>query len=790
MRIEGLSKTYRISRKNKVHALNNINVTLDDTGLVCIVGKSGCGKTTFLNCIGTLDMPTEGRIYIQNENCEDVCLNELNDTELDKFRNLYLGIVFQDYNLIDEWTVEDNLRVALDIQNWSEKNKEDISKKIIETLNYVGLEDIRNRYIKELSGGQQQRVAIARAIIKNPHILLADEPTGNLDSENTMLIMELLKKCSQRCLVIVVTHDMENAEIYADRIIKMRDGSIINDINTDNESDVVETIVNKEITINSVKTMSFKNIFHLACNGLQVKKLKLVFSMLVLIIIFSVCKICTTVLCNDFGKTVSDYMTENEVGFLYTYKMETFYTREGLDQEIAIRNSKEIKEFLEEEFGKTNCYAVLESMEVSSMSSENSMECRLVVGGQLNDKYKLSGKMPKEKNEIVITDYLALMLDMEPECVGESIIVAGAEMNISGVVFLGAEEAAKTSYPYEVSLAHLYSDGIRLIVSDEYPQYLTQQENLYLPFTNLCSSLGIEGDMEHIVSLSSFSTLDSKDYELICGRMPENDSEILVSEVYSSYNLFTDDIDIIRNEDYGFMDIHNEEQNGVFSGCIGLYDYLSNVEIVGIVSGDVADILISDTIFSQVKKDYVEEFYADSYEVVLNSKTREGYDIYNKINDEKIKIDTDNIYAVYEQFEQIKHVEWFLLIVICIASILIILLLILFFSFNVKDNHKKIGILKSIGVSNKELMRIWLTEAMVVTVITWSIATIINVIVIRYFNSEFRRIYFYISDFVHYNISSEALIILILTILMIFTVVMPMWIMTDKRPVELMRRRA
>lgn len=201
-------------------------MTLDfpDTGMVFLLGRSGSGKSTMLNIIGGLDTPTEGELIVDGRSSRTFW-----ETDLDSYRNTYVGFVFQEYNLIDGYTVGRNVSLALDLQG-----RRGAAERVDDILRRVGLADrfgntFARRYPGELSGGQKQRVAIARALVKDPKIILADEPTGALDFRTGEQLYELLKQLSADKLVIVVTHDEDAARKYGDRIIELADGEVASD---------------------------------------------------------------------------------------------------------------------------------------------------------------------------------------------------------------------------------------------------------------------------------------------------------------------------------------------------------------------------------------------------------------------------------------------------------------------------------------------------------------------------------------------------------------------------------
>ena len=216
---KNLTKIYN-SKGVEVRALDDVSISFAETGMCFILGKSGSGKSTLLNVCGGLDYPDSGEIIVRNRSSKD-----FTNGDFDSYRNTYIGFVFQEYNILDEFTVEENVMLALDLQGRSRD-----AGTVDEILRQVDLEGLGKRRPNTLSGGQKQRVAIARALVKNPEIIMADEPTGALDSATGKQVLDTLKKLSQSKLVIVVSHDREFAEKYADRIIELKDGKVISDV--------------------------------------------------------------------------------------------------------------------------------------------------------------------------------------------------------------------------------------------------------------------------------------------------------------------------------------------------------------------------------------------------------------------------------------------------------------------------------------------------------------------------------------------------------------------------------
>ena len=263
LQLRNITKNYLVG-ESEIQALKGIDVEFRENEFVAVLGPSGCGKTTLLNIIGGLDRYTTGDLVINGKSTK-----EFKDKDWDTYRNHSIGFVFQSYNLIPHQTVLSNVELALTISGVGKKERR---KRAIEALEKVGLKDQINKKPNQMSGGQMQRVAIARALVNNPDILLADEPTGALDSETSLQIMEILKEISKDKLIIMVTHNPDLAETYSNRIIKLLDGKIIDDSNpykaTEKE---IEELRNKKSKTGKA-SMKFSTALQLSLNNLMTKK--------------------------------------------------------------------------------------------------------------------------------------------------------------------------------------------------------------------------------------------------------------------------------------------------------------------------------------------------------------------------------------------------------------------------------------------------------------------------------------------------------------------------------------
>ena len=257
VKLEKVNKYFYRRKKNEIHIINNTSLEFGSKGLVALLGTSGSGKTTLLNAIGGLDKVNKGKIYINGKK-----ITRRNTYTIDKVRNLNVGYIFQDYKLLDNLSVYEN--IAMTLKMIGVKDKKEIQNRVNYVLESVNMYRYRNRPAKMLSGGERQRVSIARALVKNPNIVIADEPTGNLDSKNSLEIMNIIKAISKNKLVILVTHEVELAKFYASRIIELQDGKIVKDYENEDSEDLDYRLENK------IYLKDFKNIDKIESENINV----------------------------------------------------------------------------------------------------------------------------------------------------------------------------------------------------------------------------------------------------------------------------------------------------------------------------------------------------------------------------------------------------------------------------------------------------------------------------------------------------------------------------------------
>lgn len=403
--IKNLTKTYKNKKGREVKALDNISLTFPDKGLIFIVGKSGSGKSTLLNLLGGLDSFDTGDIVIDNQSLKD-----FSNKQLDDYHNYELGFVFQEFNLLEDYSIRKNLEIVYDLQN----QKYSIEQ-IQEALHEVDLDNYEDNMVNELSGGEKQRVAISRAILKNPKIILCDEPTGNLDDENSEIVFNILKQLSTKSLVIVVSHDSEAANKYAQRIVRLNKGQIVLDSNAEEIQECKE----QNTKTYETKSLPFKTKFVLASSYFKKRKIRLGIAMFFAILCFVFVAISLSIGFINEDKLLTNSLIKGDISALSYGKKLRYVDKDGdiVNKPIDL-NDNDI-EYLKEQlnsdvdivydFFSGNLshlrYEQLDIREYYSCETNGCME----IDQKLIDKYDftlVAGRLPENDNEIVLPKHI------------------------------------------------------------------------------------------------------------------------------------------------------------------------------------------------------------------------------------------------------------------------------------------------------------------------------------------------------------------------------------------------
>ncbi len=515
LEIRKITKTYETDGF-KQKALDKVSINFRNNEFASILGPSGSGKTTLLNIIGGLDRYTSGDLIIN-----EVSTKQYKDRDWDAYRNHRVGFVFQSYNLIAHQTILQNVELALTLSGVSKVERRKKAKKVLKS---VGLEQHINKLPNQLSGGQMQRVAIARALINDPDILLADEPTGALDSETSKQIMDLLKKVASEKLVIMVTHNPELAEEYSSRIIKLKDGVVIDDTNPyDGKIDTKESleIENKK----SKKTsMNLRTALSLSLNNLMTKK-----GRTILTAFAGSIGIIGIALILSLSSGLNSYINKIEEDTLSLYPLTIEKT--SMDSASFMTSLMEATKDKEHENDKVYSSNIMSDM-LSSMSQKQTV----------NDLKSFKSYI--ESNESDIKKYVS-----------------------------------EIRYTYDLNI-NLYKSDYENKIVQVNPS--TVFENLGLG-EEMSSSFGMAGmgEINSWVELSENKDVLESQYDLVSGRMPENYNEVVlvmdnnnqVSD-YALYSLGLLDQDELKNSLYKIMNGEAIEEKETFT-----YEY---DEIIGL----------------------------------------------------------------------------------------------------------------------------------------------------------------------------------------------------------------
>ncbi len=405
--IKNLNKYYK-SGQGTYHALRDINLTLPDKGMVFIVGKSGSGKSTLLNVIGGLDGYDSGELLIDNVTTKGFTKKDYN-----AYRNTYIGFIFQEFNVIKTLSIYDNIALSLELHHLNVKEHHE---EIMEIIEKVGLKGKENRKMNEISGGERQRVAIARALIKHPKVIIADEPTGNLDAKNRDIVIDILKSLSKERLVLIVTHDKQMADLYGDRFITIKDGAVIDDTTNKPENLV---ITNKEYDTKPISPTA-KTSLILSAKAVLLNKWRF----LLIVILFSFSLIFAGSSVNLFlTNSTKEYANYQKEYNNFVVNLTQEYTNHGYTENTAFYNSEVEKLITKYQTTTDNeGFDILKSMifdininidDYAEVWTYATTIQRLIVSSNINDLEKVRPYKDEPRGVnynqygIYITDYVA-----------------------------------------------------------------------------------------------------------------------------------------------------------------------------------------------------------------------------------------------------------------------------------------------------------------------------------------------------------------------------------------------
>ncbi len=766
IKLKGIKKIYATDER-KVHALKGITLDMRPSEFVCVLGPSGCGKTTLLNIIGGLDRYSSGDLVIDGKSTKNFA-----DEDWDTYRSRKVGFVFQSYNLISHQTVLENVETALVI---SGIGKEERRKRAIQALVDVGLSEHLRKTPRQLSGGEMQRVAIARAIVNDPQMILADEPTGALDSENSVKIMELLKKIAKDRLVITVTHNDELAKTYATRTIKMKDGEIVSDsapFKGNVEQKTEEKKKRSFMPYSLAARLSLKNLM-----GKKVRTTLTSVASSIAIIGISLVLACSNGLNAFIDKIQKDTMSSipitvsantydltPQIEAIFGYVSSTAKGENKNKDKDKVFINHTIKNLMQAE-GVTNeitehFLEYLKGINTDKVTYDavknvqKTVYKKLLMPVHANDTRKEvnileqnSGKwscLPPSLD--TLEEQYELVYGKYPTDKTELLLVVDKNSSISDTVLANylldvyAVEESKAYYTYEEILTNPYVNEYNLVLNDD---YFTQNGD---------GSFTEDKKVELAKHIHTYYRNDTSEYSV--------KEELLANEFVKSiydrvkcYNIDprVEDTTSIKLKIVGIIKLNEDTQYGMFSSPIAYTSQLNDYIIEEAFKSKIVTAQLEVT-----NKNLLDGKAIESKRGLNNALSKLGYaklptdvkfyprtikdkdylleflDKYNEENGENPDITyVDNVGAVIEVVRVIVGGISTILLALTAISLIVSSIMIGIITYvSVIERTKEIGILRSVGARKKDVVRLFVTETGIIGFISGVCGLILTVILI------------------------------------------------------------
>jgi ABC-type lipoprotein export system ATPase subunit len=837
-------KSYSSKYTGKQEVFKDFSIDFPSKGFVSILGKSGCGKTTLLNIIGGIDSIDKGYVSVFGY---DISEYSNGNSLIDEYRKDIIGFVFQNYNLINNISVYRNLALPLEMQGY---NNEEIELKIDEVLTKVEMIEYKNRMPYELSGGQQQRVAIARALIKKSKVVLADEPTGNLDSTTATEILKILKEISKDRLVIFITHDKEYADIYSDEVVHIKDGKIINDYELTNNVKVENfNKAKSKISIQSILKNSIENIrLNLVKNILII----LLFSATIMIISSSIVLLTTTKneILTEVIKSNNDELSTRIVSAQIT---ETDSGDYALSYNVNGSNQYEIYDGfldLQEKYGSENVILSSRVHLLDSFTSEGALfdNMMILVNLRMNlldsdvdyDIPNLVGRMPESKDEVVISDLLSFLLFERDDALGEKLelnkltnsdSIIDAKLTIVGIVstdylengyidkniynenFLYSGNASISTYRYSFLESNVYNQLYG------FKEMFENLDNYYdYPGGEMINfQVMVDNSPQYF-----YGTILNKRYvdmSTLVGRLPENNSEISVSveQLSRVFSDNTDDIDdlingIISWDDFATIidlsgvnvfsqnvqdNMHYEDIMSDSFTLVGAYELIDNSLPY------TESVVLSDELIIQLNNAFPYDDVGISFvnnsqylDVLLNETTSDSFNNlffnYNLYYDREVVVNTEGAFNLYKALFNIEETILPMAKSILIGVTLFTFILMFLFSYlSIINSQKRIGIFRSLGYRRNDILKMFIFENGVIlsiSIVVGGLASIYTLIKLN--QTIFSETVFKDLMLYNYDLVSLLLSILLALVLIISTSIFPLIKILVMTPINIINKNS
>ncbi len=849
IKISNMYKSYSSKYTGKQEVFKDFSIDFPSKGFVSILGKSGCGKTTLLNVIGGIDSIDKGYVNVFGY---DISKYSNGNTLIDEYRKDIVGFVFQSYNLINNISVYKNLALPLEMQGYS---NEEIKIKIEEVLTKVEMIEYKNRMPYELSGGQQQRVAIARALIKKSKVVLADEPTGNLDSATATEILKLLKEISKYRLVIFITHDQEYADIYSDKVVQIKDGEIVNEYNLD----VIEKVegikkAKSKVGIKAIFRNSFENIkLNLVKNLLII----LLFTATITIMATSIVLITTSkeeVLIQIMSSKTDDFITDVTGSFIVTTNNNEFALQDGYNNENIFEIDDKYS-IIQDNHGPENILLSSRVYVLNDMSLDFLFEWYDVFGHTRINLLKaginyeipnLTGRLPENSNEVIISDFLAFLIFGDENSIGEAIDINRYDFSPDflekQLTIVGIIETDYIEKGYLEDSHNLYNyfryDGLTNISNPPRSNYHFTEHHIYSQIFALEEVFdgidfmhkymgGYGGDINFTVFVDGnsrfvwgdFYSSDIVDLNTLVGSLPQSNEEISISLSHLHRILPENDLEIqnlvdglitwdefiilvkleetIISYDVESVREHYEEILPERVTIVGAFEIKEFNTYTGLPTDTI--ILIKEQI---IALNNIYPYYDQGISFVNTSSNLEDMiiDVTNKdlVNlhtyipdfDPIIIINREgsyNLYIALNTFEtEILPMATNLLVGIIGFTFI---LLFLYSYLSIINNQKRIGIFRSLGFRRNDILKMFVVENLFVHLVSLIVGFSVGVYSLNMVNEYIFKKTIFINDMLfNYDIQSILITLGVTTGLIISTAIIPLIKILRMNPINIINK--
>lgn len=756
--LKNIKKIYKTNSFTQT-TLENINLSFRKNEFVTILGPSGSGKTTLLNIIGALDDYTDGDLLINNKSTRD-----FKTRNWDSYRNCKVGFIFQNYNLINHISVYKNVQLALTL---SGTKKSKIRKKVMFVLKEVGLEKYANKKTNELSGGQMQRVAIARALVNDPDIILADEPTGALDSKTSIQIMELIKKISKDKLVIMVTHNEILAQKYSTRIINLKDGKIDGDSNPF----VKETVKAPNLVLKKTK-MNFFSALSLSLNNIRAKKGRTFLTILASSIgIVGIALILA--ISNGFNKKIEEFERDTMSSFPILIARNTLIDKEIYDEyssydDVLVMYDKDEDKSIHTNYITKDYLDYIDKIGykyLNAISYHRLINLNLITNKDDSYKYINSSmvnfvEIPKtSKHNSFLKENFDLLSGTLPISSHDMVLILDSENKVDKKILEGLFiDTGKNT----INFNEVIGKELKLVKNDDY--YKKTLGSLYVinePSKKLYENSEITLKITGIVREKKNNSLPFISADKSISKIGY--SEELISEV------------VKQNEKSLVVEEQQNAKNLIFMGGL-------NFDDVGITKKDALLMLGKDDDPVSVS------IYPKSFEA--KDKIIKYLDLYNEDKEEKENIIyTDYAGEMSSLTSSIINGITIVLIFFSSISLVVSSIMIGIITYiSVLERTKEIGILRSLGARRKDISRIFSSENLMVGLMSGLMGILVTLILLFFINFIIYRL----TGLKNVGVLKPFYVILLIVtnvILAFISGFIPSKRASRKKPVEALRRK-